>query len=53
MQELASKVGGGELQRSCSPQTSSQLQRYEIGLYCEEETTHWIKIWRPISYSSL
>jgi hypothetical protein len=30
VQDLASKVGGGEQQRSCSPETSLQLQRYEI-----------------------
>jgi len=39
--DLASKVGGGEQQHSCSPETSSQLQRYEMARYREEETTHW------------
>jgi hypothetical protein len=29
-QVLASKVGFGEQQRSCSPETSLQLQRYEM-----------------------
>ena len=45
VQDLASKVGGGEQQRSCSPETSSQLQRYEMAPYREEGTTHWIGIW--------
>jgi len=45
VQDLASKVGGGEQQRSCSPETSSQLLRYEMARYREEETTHWIRIW--------
>ena len=45
VQDLASKMGGGEQQRSCSPETSSQLQRYEMARYREEETTHWIGIW--------
>ena len=45
VQDLASKVGGGEQQRSCSPETSSQLQRYEMAHYREEGTTHWIGIW--------
>ena len=45
MQDLASKVGGGEQQRSCSPETSSQLQRYEMARYREEGTTRWIGIW--------
>jgi len=44
VQDLASKVGG-EQQRSCSPETSLQLQRYEMGRYCEEGTIHWIGIW--------
>ena len=43
VQDLASKVGGGEQQRSCSPETS-QL-RYEMARYREEGTTHWIGIW--------
>jgi hypothetical protein len=30
VQDLESKVGGGEQQRSCSPQTSLQLLRYEM-----------------------
>jgi hypothetical protein len=30
VQDLASKVGGGERQPSCSPQMSLQLQRYEM-----------------------
>ena len=45
VQDLASRVGGGEQQLSCSPETSSQLQRYEMALYREEGTTHWIGIW--------
>ena len=47
VQDLESKVGvgGGEQQRSCSPETTSQLQRYEMVHYREEETTHWIGIW--------
>jgi len=45
MQDLASKVGGGEQQRSCSPETSVQLQRYVMARYREEGTTHWIGIW--------
>ena len=45
VQNLASNVGGGEQQRSCSPETSSQLQRYEMARYREEGTTHWIGIW--------
>ena len=45
VQELASKVGGGEQQRSCSPVTSSQLQLYEMARYREEGTTDWIGIW--------
>ena len=44
VQDLVSKVGG-EQQRSCSLDTSSQLQRYEIACYREEGTTHWIGIW--------
>jgi len=43
--DLASKVGGGEQQLSSSPETSLQLQRYEMARYREEETTHWIGIW--------
>jgi hypothetical protein len=30
VQDLASKVGGGEQQRSCSPEISLQLERYEM-----------------------
>ena len=45
VQDLASKVGGGEQQRSRSPETSLQFQRYEMALYREEGTTHWIGIW--------
>jgi len=45
VQDLASKMGGGEQQRSGSPETSLQLQRYEMARYREEETTHWIGIW--------
>jgi hypothetical protein len=33
VQDLASKVGGGEQQRSCSPETSLQLQRYEMEVF--------------------
>jgi hypothetical protein len=35
-------VGGGEQQRSHSPETSLQLQSYEMARYSEEEITHWI-----------
>jgi len=45
VQDLASKVGGGEQQCSCSPETSLQLQRFEMAHYREEGTTHWIGIW--------
>jgi len=45
VQDLASKVDGGEQQPSCSPETSLQLQCYEMARYREEETTHWIGIW--------
>jgi len=45
VQDLASKVGGGEQQRFCSPETSLQLQRYEMARYREEETAHWIGFW--------
>jgi len=45
VQDLASKVGGGEQQRSCSPETSLQLQRYKMEHYREKGTTHWIGIW--------
>jgi hypothetical protein len=38
-------VGGGEQQRSCSPETALQLQRYEKAHYREEGTTDWIGIW--------
>jgi len=40
VQNLASKVGGGEQQRSCSPEVSLQLQRYEMARYRKERTTH-------------
>jgi hypothetical protein len=30
-------VGGGEQQRSCSPETFLQLQHYEMARYREEE----------------
>ena len=53
MQDLVSKVGGGEQQRSCSPETSSQLQRYEMARYREEGTTHWIGIGRSNLSNSL
>jgi len=33
-------------QRSCSPETSLQLQRYDMARYREEGTTRWIGI-RP------
>ena len=42
---MASKVGGGEQQRSCLPEISLQLQRYEVARYREKEITHWIGIW--------
>ena len=45
VQDLVSKVGGGEQQRSCSPENSTQLQRYEMARYREEGTTHLIGIW--------
>jgi len=45
VQDLASKVGGGEQQRSCSPETSLQLHCYEMVHYHEKGTTHWIGIW--------
>jgi len=45
VQDLANKVGGGEQQRSGSPETSLQLQLYEMARYREKETTHWIGIW--------
>jgi hypothetical protein len=32
VQDLESKVDGGEQQRSCSPETSLQLQRYEMNM---------------------
>jgi len=43
--DLASKVGGRKQQRSCSPETSFQLQRCEMARYREKETTQWIGIW--------
>jgi len=45
VQDLASKVGSGEQQGSCSPETSLQLQCYEMAHYREEGATHWIGIW--------
>ena len=45
VQDLASKVGGGEQQCPCSPETSLKLQHYEMARYREEGTTHWIGIW--------
>ena len=45
VQDLACKVGGGEQQRSSSPETSLQLQRYEMVHYREAGTTNWIGIW--------
>ena len=44
MQDLATKVGGGEQQLSCSPETYLQLQRCEMWRYREEGTTHGIGI---------
>jgi hypothetical protein len=44
LQDVVSKVGGGKQQRSCSPEISLQLQRYEMARY-REGTTHWIGIW--------
>ena len=38
MQDLASKMGGGEQQRSCSAENSLQLQSNEMARYHEEET---------------
>jgi len=45
VQDLASKVGGTEQKRSCSPENSLNLQRYEMAHYREEGTTHWFGIW--------
>jgi hypothetical protein len=45
VQHLASKVGDGEEQPSCSPETCLELQRYEMARYREEGTAHWIGIW--------
>ena len=44
VQDLASKVGGGEQHLSCSPETSLQLQRYVMSRYREEGKTHLIGI---------
>ena len=38
MQDLVSKVSGGEQQHSCLPETSLQLQHYEMVHYHEEGT---------------
>jgi len=38
VQDLASEVGGGGERRSCSPETSLELQRYEMARYHEEGT---------------
>jgi hypothetical protein len=35
--DVAGNVGGREQQRSCSPETALQLQRYEMARYREEE----------------
>ena len=53
VQDLACKMGGVEQQRSCSPETFSQLQRYEMARYREEGTTHWIEFGRSNSTNSL
>jgi hypothetical protein len=45
VQDLASKVGGGEQQRSSSSETFLKLQRYEMARYRKKETNHWIEIW--------
>jgi len=45
VQDLASMVGGGEQQHSCSSEASLQLKHYEMVRYGEEGTTHWIGIW--------
>jgi hypothetical protein len=37
VQDLASKLGGGEQQRSRSLETSLQLQHYETARYRKEE----------------
>jgi hypothetical protein len=37
VQDLESEVGGGEQQRSCSPETCLQLQRYEVARHRIEE----------------
>jgi hypothetical protein len=53
VQDLASKVGGGKQQRSCSPETSLQLQRYEMARYREKETLTGLEFCRPNSTNSL
>jgi ABC-type iron transport system FetAB ATPase subunit len=37
VQDMASKVGGGEQQRSCLPETFLQLQCYEMVRYREQD----------------
>jgi hypothetical protein len=44
VQDLASKVGDGEQQLFCWPETSLRLQRYEGARDREEETTYYIGI---------
>ena len=52
MQDQASKVGGGEQQRSCSPETSLQLQRYEMARYREKKPLTGLEFGRPNSSNS-
>jgi len=51
LQDMASKVGGGEQQPSCSSETFLQLQRYEMTRFREEGTTHCIFTCKTSSYS--
>ena len=53
VQDLASKVGGGEQERSCSLETSLQLQCYEMARYREEETLTGLEFGRSNSSNSL
>ena len=52
MQDLANKVGG-EQQHSCSPETSSQLQRYKMARYREEGPLIGLEFGRSNSSNSL
>ena len=53
VQDLASKVDGGEQQRSCSPETSLQLQRYEMARFHEEGPLTGLEFGRSNSSNSL